>query len=191
YLAICRPFQYHSVMSKHRVIKLVCLFWLTPCCIITVNTLLIARLNLCSSYINRLLCVNWSIVALACYPNETFINGIFSNFILTIYVIHGAFIFWSYIYIVKNCANSIENRAKFMQTSVPHLVSLFTFIITSLIDVVFIRFVSENIPKALKNFISIELFVIPLIMNPLIYGFKLTKVQNRFIRLVAFKNNKH
>ena len=32
YVAICRPLQYHSIMSKQRLTKLVCFSWLTPFC---------------------------------------------------------------------------------------------------------------------------------------------------------------
>uniref|UniRef100_A0A3Q3B5Z1 Olfactory receptor 13-like n=1 Tax=Kryptolebias marmoratus TaxID=37003 RepID=A0A3Q3B5Z1_KRYMA len=187
YLAICQPLDYHTLMSKQKVIKLVCIFWITPVCIMSVNIFLTYRLKLCSSYINRLLCVNWSIVALACFPNETSINGTFAYITMTIYVCHGVFIVWSYIYIVKRCAKSMENRAKFMQTCVPHLVSLFTFVVTVLIDSVHLRLVSKDIPKSLQNFVAIEFLVIPPVLNPLIYGFKLTKVRNRIIRLVVSK----
>ncbi|XP_037542247.1 olfactory receptor 1496-like [Nematolebias whitei] len=185
YLAICQPLEYHTLMSKQRVIKFVCIFWLTPVCIMTVNILLTYRLKLCSSYINRLICVNWSIVALACFPNETFMNGLFAYITMIIYVFHGVFIVWSYIYIVKRCAKSMENRAKFMQTCVPHLVSLIIFVVTLLIDSVNLRLAEKGIPKAVQNFVAIEFLIIPPMLNPLIYGFKCTKVRSRIIRFVV------
>ncbi|XP_037542249.1 olfactory receptor 1019-like [Nematolebias whitei] len=188
YLAICQPLKYHTLMSKQRAIKLMCIFWLTPVCIVSVSTFLTSRLKLCSSSINRLFCANWSIVALACFPNETFINGVVVYFVLTVYVLHGVFIAWSYVYIVKRCAKSMENRAKFMQTCVPHLVSLMTFIITTMIDVTFMRLVSQELPKNIQNFVTIEYLIFPPIINPLIYGFKLTKVRNRIFRLFASEN---
>ncbi|XP_017276140.1 olfactory receptor 2K2-like [Kryptolebias marmoratus] len=188
YLAICHPLDYHTLMSKQKVIKLACIFWLTPVCLVVVSIFLTYRLKLCGSYINRLLCVNWTMVSLACFPSETVINGVISYLTITLYGFHGLFLVWSYIFIVKRCAGSIENRAKFMQTCVPHLVSLFTFIVTVLIDITFMRLVSKDIPEALKNFVAIEFLVIPPIINPLIYGFKLTKIRNRIIRLIAREN---
>ncbi|XP_030613972.1 olfactory receptor 5F1-like [Archocentrus centrarchus] len=187
YVAICQPLKYHSIMSKQSVIKLVCFSWLTNFCIIATNVFLTLRLNLCSPYISRLFCVNWSIVQLACFPEQTAINGIVTNITIIVYLLHGAFIVWSYMYIIKTCVNSIENRAKFMQTCVPHLLSLFIFVVTILFDIISLRISSKELPQTLKNFVSIELLVIPPIMNPLIYGFKLTKIRKRICVILKTK----
>uniref|UniRef100_A0A3Q0S597 G-protein coupled receptors family 1 profile domain-containing protein n=1 Tax=Amphilophus citrinellus TaxID=61819 RepID=A0A3Q0S597_AMPCI len=183
YVAICQPLKYHSIMSNQRVIRLVCFSWLTTFCIMVINNFLTSRLTLCSPYISRLFCLNWSIVQLACFPEQTTINGIFVNITIIIYLLHGAFIVWSYMYIIKTCVNSTENRAKFMQTCVPHLLSLFIFFVTILFDVINMRLGSKELPQTLKNFVSVEFLVIPPIMNPLIYGFKLTKIRKRICTL--------
>ncbi|XP_053295165.1 olfactory receptor 2AT4-like [Pleuronectes platessa] len=188
YVAICRPLQYHSIMSKQRLMKLVCFSWFTPFCIIGANICLTSRLKLCSPYIARLFCVNWLIVALACFQAETMVNSIVAYITILIYVFHGVFIVWSYIYIIRTCVNSIENRAKFMQTCVPHLFSLITFVFAILFDIMNIRFDLKKLPQPFKNFIAIEFLVIPPLMNPLIYGFKLTKIRNRLREIVTLKN---
>ncbi|XP_060944974.1 olfactory receptor 4B13-like [Limanda limanda] len=187
YLAICRPLQYHSIMSKQNIMKLMCFSWLTPFCLMAINICLTSRLKLCSPYIARLFCVNWVIVALACFPAETMVNSIVAYMTLLIYVFHGVFIVWSYIYIIRTCVNSIENRAKFMQTCVPHLFSLITFIFTILFDLMNVRFDSKKLPQPFKNFVAVEFLVIPPLMNPLIYGFKLTKIRNRFLGYLTFR----
>ncbi|XP_069388908.1 olfactory receptor 4B13-like [Paralichthys olivaceus] len=189
YVAICRPLQYHSVMSKQRLIKLVCFSWSTPFCIMGINICLTSRLKLCSPYIARLFCVNWLIVTLACFPAETMANSIAAYITILLYVSLGVFIVWSYIHLIKTCVNSTENRAKFMQTCVPHLLSLITFLFTILYDVMNQRFSSKQIPLPLKNFVAIEFLVIPPIMNPLIYGFKLTKIRNRLRGIVSLKTS--
>ncbi|XP_022596760.1 olfactory receptor 11H6-like [Seriola dumerili] len=187
YVAICRPLEYHSIMSKQRLFKLVCFSWLTPFCIIATNISLTSRLKLCSPYIARLFCVNWVIVTLACFPAQTIINNIVAYITIIIYVCHGCFIVWSYMYLIKTCVNSIENRAKFMQTCVPHLFSLLTFLATIVFDVMSMRFGSKDLPQNLQNFVAIEFLVIPPIMNPLIYGFKLTKIRNRILNVITLK----
>ncbi|XP_060945029.1 olfactory receptor 11H6-like [Limanda limanda] len=184
YVAICRPLQYHSVMSKQRLMKLVCFSCLTPFCIVGINICLTSRLKLCSPYIARLFCVNGIIVTLACSPDETMVNNIVAYVSILFYVFHGVFIVWSYIYLVRTCVNSTENRAKFMQTCVPHLFSLITFLFTVLFDLMNVRFGSKKLPQTFKNFIAVEFLVIPPLMNPLIYGFKLTKIRNRLQRLL-------
>ncbi|XP_047227365.1 olfactory receptor 10G9-like [Girardinichthys multiradiatus] len=187
YLAICRPLEYHSVMPKQRVITLVSLAWLIPFSFIAVNTFLTFRLKLCSPHLNRLICLNWSIVMLACFPAETTVNSIVGNLTIVFYTLHFLLIVWSYIFLIKTCVGSIENRRKFMQTCVPHLISLFTFSLTLLFDVIYIRFGSKDLPQTFKNFVSIEFLIIPPIMNPLIYGFKLTKIRKKILSVATMK----
>uniref|UniRef100_A0A8P4K7H8 G-protein coupled receptors family 1 profile domain-containing protein n=1 Tax=Dicentrarchus labrax TaxID=13489 RepID=A0A8P4K7H8_DICLA len=187
YVAICRPLEYHSVMSKQRLIKLVCYSWFTPFCIIAINIFLTSRVKLCSPHIAKLFCVNWIIVKLACFPAETIINNIVAYITIIIYVFHGVFIVWSYVYLIKTCVNSMDNRAKFMQTCVPHLTSLFSFLLTILLDIMLIRYGSKDFPQTLQNFIAIEFLIIPPIVNPLIYGFKLSGIRNRILCFVNIK----
>ncbi|XP_030285111.1 olfactory receptor 1D2-like [Sparus aurata] len=187
YVAVCRPLEYHSVMSKQRLITLVCFSWLMPFFIIAANICLTSRLKLCSPYITGSLCVNWTIVKLACFPAETAVNNIAAYITIIIYLFHGFFIFLSYMYLVKTCVNSVENRAKFMQTCVPHLMSLFTFLVSLLFNVIIIRFGSKDFPQTFQNFVAIEILVTPPLINPLIYGFKLTKIRKRILVVLTFK----
>ncbi|KAF7656938.1 hypothetical protein LDENG_00034270 [Lucifuga dentata] len=189
YLAICQPLQYHSIMTKQRLVQLVCFSWITPFCIFSVNVFLTARLRLCSSNINRLFCVNWVIVKLACSPADTHINSIIAYITIILYVLHGFLIIWSYMCLIKTCLRSVENRRKFMQTCVPHLTSLISFLVAILFDLMHMRFGSKDTPQILQNFAAIEFLVIPPIMNPLIYGFKLMKIRNRILNCVYFKMN--
>ncbi|CAL8341471.1 unnamed protein product [Boreogadus saida] len=139
--------------------------------------ILTSRLTLCSAKIQRLYCVNWVIVLLACPSNNTLVHSIVAYLTILVYVFHGLLIVWSYIYLVRTCRGSMENRKKFMQTCVPHLTCMLTFMSTVVFDIMYIeRFGSKNIAPSLQNFIAIEFLIISPIMNPLIYGFKLTKV---------------
>ncbi|XP_029315146.1 olfactory receptor 11H6-like [Cottoperca gobio] len=184
YLAICQPLHYHSVMTKRRLSQLICFSWLTPFCIFSVNVLLTSRLKLCGTNIKRLLCVNWIIVKLACSEADSFANKVAAYFTIVIYVSHGFFIIWTYMHIIRSCVRSKEDRVKFMQTCVPHLTSLVTFLVVIVFDLMHMRFGSTNLPQSLENFIGIGFLLIPPVMNPLIYGFKLTKVRNRILGLV-------
>ncbi|XP_030285362.1 olfactory receptor 52D1-like [Sparus aurata] len=187
YVAICRPLEYHSVMSKQRLIKLVCFSWLTPFCMMGINMFLTSRLKLCSPYITRLYCVNWIIVKLACFPAETVVNDIVAYTIIIIYLFHGLFIVISYMFLIKTCADCIEKKAKFMQTCVPHLTALLIFLVSILLEIMIMRFGSKDLPQSLQNFFSIEFLVIPPLLNPLIYGLKLTKIRKRILVVVTLK----
>ncbi|CAI5656508.1 unnamed protein product [Oreochromis niloticus] len=187
YLAICRPLHYHSFMTKRRLSQLVCFSWLTPFCIFSINVILTTRLRLCGINIQRVLCVNWLIVKLACPEADTFSNNISSYLTIIFYISHGFFIMWTYMHLIKTCVRSRENRVKFMQTCVPHLISLITFLVVMIFDSMYLRFGSRDLPQSLQNFITIEFLIIPPVMNPLIYGFKLTKIRNRILSLIYLK----
>ncbi|KAM9342754.1 olfactory receptor 4B13-like [Pholidichthys leucotaenia] len=186
YLAICRPLHYHSFMTKQKLSGLVCFSWLTPFSIFSINVLLTSRLKLCGSKIQKLFCVNWIIFKLACSDAETLSNDIISYATILIYISHGLFIIWTYMHLIRTCARSKDDRVKFMQTCVPHLVSLIVFLVVILFDLMYMRLFSTDLPLNLQNFIAIEFLLIPPVMNPLIYGFKLTKIRNRILSLVYF-----
>ncbi|XP_054471795.1 olfactory receptor 4S2-like [Anoplopoma fimbria] len=187
YVAICRPLHYLSVMTKRRLAQLICFSWLTPFSIFSINVLLTSRLKLCGTKIERLFCVNWVIVKLTCYDTDTFSNNMVAYFTMFIYVSHGFFIIWTYMHLIRTCVRSKEERVKFMQTCVPHVVSLVTFLFVILFDLMYMRFGSTDLPQSIQNFIAIEFLLIPPVMNPLIYGFKLTKIRNRILSLVCFE----
>uniref|UniRef100_A0A3B4GGJ6 G-protein coupled receptors family 1 profile domain-containing protein n=1 Tax=Pundamilia nyererei TaxID=303518 RepID=A0A3B4GGJ6_9CICH len=153
YLAICRPLHYHSFMTKKRLSQLVCFSWLTPLCILSINILLTSRLTLCRSKIEKVFCVNWVIVKLACSDTDTLLNSVVSYVTIIIYLSHGFFIMWTYMHLIKTSVRSKEDRAKFMQTCVPHLTSLITFLIVILFDLMYMRFGSADLPQSLQNFI--------------------------------------
>uniref|UniRef100_A0A3Q0SWG0 G-protein coupled receptors family 1 profile domain-containing protein n=1 Tax=Amphilophus citrinellus TaxID=61819 RepID=A0A3Q0SWG0_AMPCI len=168
YLAICRPLHYHSFMTKRRLSQLVCFSWLTPLCIFSINAVQTSRLKLCSINIQRVLCLNWLIVKLACPEADIFSKNITAYAIAVIYVSHGFFIIWTYMHLIKTCVRSREDRSKFMQTCVPHLISLIVFLVVMFFDPAYKQFGSMDLSRSLQNFIAIEFLLIPPVMNPLI-----------------------
>uniref|UniRef100_A0A3P9C341 G-protein coupled receptors family 1 profile domain-containing protein n=1 Tax=Maylandia zebra TaxID=106582 RepID=A0A3P9C341_9CICH len=182
YMAICRPLHYHSFMTKRRLSQLVCFSWLTPFCVFAINVLLTARLKLCGIKIQRALCLNWLIVKLACPEADTFSNNISAYVILVVYLSHWLFIIWTYIYLIKTC-----DRVKFTQTCVPHLTSVIINVTVMAFDSMYLRFGSRDLSQSLQNFIALEFLIITPVTNPLMYGFKLTKIRNRILSLIHLK----
>ncbi|XP_026001498.1 olfactory receptor 10Z1-like [Astatotilapia calliptera] len=187
YMAICRPLHYYSFMTKRRLSQLVCFSWLTPFCIFAINVVLTARLKLCGIKIQRALCLNWLIVKLACPEADTFSNNVSAYVILVVYLSHWLFIIWTYIYIIKTCVRSREDRVKFTQTCVPHLTSVIINFTVMVFDSMYLRFVSRDLPQSLQNFITLEFLIIRPVMYPLMYGFNLTKIRNRISSLIYLK----
>ncbi|XDV31709.1 hypothetical protein PO909_002672 [Leuciscus waleckii] len=161
YVAICRPLEYHSIMTN--------------------QIILISRLTLCGSTIEKLFCEIWAVAKLSCF--STTVNNVFGYIVILTYFGHAVFIFCSYIHLIRKCIKSIESRHKFMQTCVPHLVSLINVTVALLFDVLYSRYGSKNVPQSLRNFMALEFLLVPPILNPLIYGLNLTTVRQQVMRM--------
>ncbi|XP_046903811.1 olfactory receptor 1030-like [Hypomesus transpacificus] len=181
YVAICRPLEYHSVMTRQRVAWLVSYPWLSTICLMTVSTILTSKLRLCGSHLEKLYCANWPIVKLSC--TSMTVNNIMGYITILFYVGHITFIVCSYVFLIKSCLKSIENRGKFMQTCMPHLLSLINVAVALLFEVFYSRYGSTDVSQNFQNFMAVQFLVIPPILNPLIYGLKLKQIRNRIFSL--------
>ncbi|XP_075968243.1 olfactory receptor 4B13-like [Anarhichas minor] len=179
YVAICRPLVYHSVMTKHRVCVFVCFAWLIPFFLLLISTVTTATSRLCGSHIPKIYCVNSLIGKLAC--SASIANIAFPAFNYTFYSGHFLFIIWSYINLIRTCLKSKEKRTKFMQTCVPHLFCLLTLFVCLFFDLLYMRVGSKHLEQSTRNFIAIEFLLIPPMINPVIYGLKLTQIRNRIL----------
>ncbi|XP_016327347.1 olfactory receptor 52K1-like [Sinocyclocheilus anshuiensis] len=181
YVAICRPLEYHSIMTNQRVLQCILFCWLTPFFCMSVLIILIARLTLCDSTIEKLYCEIWAVAKLSCF--STTLNNVFGYIVILAYFGHAVLIFCSYIHLIKKCMKSIESRHKFIQTCVPHLLSLINVTTALLFDVLYSRYGSKNLPQGVRNFMALEFLLVPPILNPLIYGLNLKTIRQQVIRL--------
>ncbi|XP_030633754.1 olfactory receptor 11A1-like [Chanos chanos] len=186
YVAICWPLEYHSRITNHTIIKCIIFSWLTPLFCIGTLVALTTRLTLCGSVIDKLYCENWAIVKLSC--SSTMVNNVTGYFVIITYFCHALFIFCSYIRLIGACQRSTENRSRFMQTCIPHLAVLFNFAVALLFDLMYSRYGSRTFPQGLRNFLALELLFVPPIVNPIIYGLKLTKIRKQIMKLYLRNN---
>uniref|UniRef100_H3BW73 Olfactory receptor n=1 Tax=Tetraodon nigroviridis TaxID=99883 RepID=H3BW73_TETNG len=186
YVAVCQPLHYHNkITKKTRVSVLGFLSWFIPLYCMFMNSASLFGVKLCSSHIGKVYCVNWMIVTIACSPPR--VNSMIAYFNILLYFGHFVFIIWSYIYMIRSCLSSKEDQRRFMQTCLPHLISLVVFSVTVLLDLMYMRFGQVNVSPHLSNFMAIEFLLIPPFVNPFIYGFKLTKVWNRIASVLHLK----
>ncbi|XP_012682508.2 olfactory receptor 6N2-like [Clupea harengus] len=181
YLAICRPLEYHSKMTSNTVIKCIMFSWVSPFLCMLFAIVLTSTLTLCGSNIDKVYCENWSVVKLSCYP--TSVNNIFGYNVIIVYFIHFLFIMCSYIKLVGASIKSKEGRNRFMQTCMPHLLSLLNVTVALLFDVMFTRYGTRTFSQDLQNFLAMDFLILPPILNPLIYGLKLTRIRNQVLKL--------
>nr|XP_020444605.1 olfactory receptor 10H2-like [Monopterus albus] len=90
YVAICRPLEYHFVMSPRRTAVLVALSWLVPLCSKLMVVILTSTLKLCGSHIEKIYCENWAVVKLACSSTKAI--DIYGLIVMTFYIGHFLFI---------------------------------------------------------------------------------------------------
>ncbi len=108
YVAICRPLEYHSVMTSQRILECMLFCWLSPFVCMCVAIVLTSKLTLCGSSIEKLYCENWSVVKLSCF--STTVNNVIGYVIIIIYFGHAVLIFCSYIHLIGKCKKSTEGR---------------------------------------------------------------------------------
>ncbi|XP_037542810.1 olfactory receptor 7G1-like [Nematolebias whitei] len=181
YLAICRPLQYHVIMTKQWVVFLVCFSRLVPSICLSVGVILTATLTLCGSHIDKLYCDNWSVVMLSCH--STMSNNIFGYCVILLYFLHAVYIICSYVQLVKFSLKYQDCRKKFLQTCTPHLFCLVNVTAALFFDLMYGRYGSKYLEQSLKNFMAIQFLIIPPLLNPIIYGFNLTEVRRSLLRL--------
>ena len=106
YVAICRPLEYHSVMTRQRVAQLVSFSWLVPLGLVSTAIIFTSWLKLCGSHIQKLYCAPWLVAKLSCAPtswmtSSTPINVV-ANVTILFYVILGIFIVFTYVQLIRS-----------------------------------------------------------------------------------------
>ncbi|XP_061072193.1 olfactory receptor 1-like [Conger conger] len=181
YIAICKPLNYHSIVTPRKVIQLLIFTWLLTLCETSIGMGLLVRLPLCGFNIDKLYCTVWAVVKLSCV--DTTINNIYGTILSFFHVSQVVLIMISYINVVRASVRSQEGRNKFMQTCLPHLISLTNFTVSIIFDVMYARYGPTTRLLALRNFMSLEYLVVPPILNPLIYGLKMNQIRRRIFRI--------
>ncbi|XP_074534803.1 olfactory receptor 51E1-like [Halichoeres trimaculatus] len=176
YLAICYPLQYNSYMTFKRVSVLIAAAWLIACLSIVCMVSLSSNLQLCWNVINYIYCNNYSIVKLAC--SDTRVNNIYGLccLVLTI-ILPMVLIFYTYMRILRICfSGSKQTRQKAVSTCTPHLVSVFNFSFGCCFEVIQSRFEMNSLSPLVPLFLSLYLIISQPLLNPIIYGLKMSKI---------------
>ncbi|KAM9317841.1 olfactory receptor 6N1-like [Pholidichthys leucotaenia] len=179
YLAICRPLQYQVLMTPQKVAKLLLLTWFFSMLETAVGITLTSRLPLCGRHIPKIFCTNWEVVKLSC--SDTTLNDIYGYILMLSLLVETGFIVVSYAYLIQASIRSRANRRKFIQTCLPHLITLLIFATSILFDNMYSRY-SRGTPGPLENALAAEFLVIPPIINPIIYGMNLQQIRTRILR---------
>ncbi|XP_063060803.1 olfactory receptor 10A6-like [Engraulis encrasicolus] len=181
YVSICHPLQYNSIMTPTKVTSLIVAPWLFSFVQFAVNVSLSVRLKLCGNIIEKVWCDNYLLIRQAC--SDTTIVNIYGLF-MTIVVIVGplALILFSYVRIFKVTFSNGPNK-KSLNTCVPHIVSLLNYSITVSFAVFQSRVSKGNVPPTLRIIILVFLLIMTPLLNPIMFGLKLTKIRDAYKKL--------
>ncbi|XP_076832080.1 olfactory receptor 4E1-like [Brachyhypopomus gauderio] len=185
YVSICKPLEYLCIMTYQKVMKLLAFSWLFSLLQTSIGVGLTARTPLCGNDIDKLYCSNWEVVKLFCRDMD--IMDIYGHFLILSHVSQIAFIIVSYVKIIRASLQSKAGRIKFMQTCLPHLISLTYFTFSLLFDVMYARHSKSQGQQALHNIMGMEFLVVPPLLNPVIYGMKLTQMRRQFVKMYVTK----
>ncbi|XP_077088813.1 olfactory receptor 52E8-like [Siphateles boraxobius] len=180
HVAICQPLDYHIKLNRFSCCILLAFCWILPLVYMIICVVLSNRLKLCKYHINKLYCDNWSIVKLSC--ESTLINNIYGIFVISFYSCLCVFIIFSYIKLLIACKASLESRRKFWQTCVPHIITVLNYIVAVFFDSMYSRYGSSDVSEYLRNFLALEMLIVPPLINPVIYGLKLQEVRKRILK---------
>ncbi|CAN9511224.1 unnamed protein product [Ophioblennius macclurei] len=179
YVAICRPLQYRTLMTSRCVATLLLLTWTFSMLEAAGGIILTAMLPICGRHIRKIFCTNWEVVKLSC--SDTIANNIY-GFSLTIsHMLQTALILVSYGHLVRASIRSRSDRRKFVQTCLPHLLTLLVFAASLVFDIMYSRYGGAGTLQLLRNVLAAEFLVVPPLVNPAIYGMNLQQIRARIL----------
>ncbi|XP_062409047.1 olfactory receptor 1468-like [Sardina pilchardus] len=181
FVAVCMPLEYHSVMTPQRVLYLLLFTWLFSLTETIIGGLLTGRLPMCGRHIAKIYCSNYPMLKLSCV--DTTVNNIYAYVLMLIHVSEAILVIISYVCIIRTSLRSKSGWAKFMQTCLPHMITLINFNVALLFDLFDARYGSNQKSQAIRNFLAVEFLIVPPLLNPLIYGITLTKIRRRIIKI--------
>ena len=184
YVAICKPLEYHSIITKQKVLKLLIFTWLYSLIETSAGVALTAQISLCGNDIDKLYCFNWDVVKLSC--TDVTVQNVYGYIFIFSHGSQAVLIIVSYIRIIRASLKSKTERVKFMQTCLPHLITLSNFTISLLFDILCARYGEGQELQALRNVFGIEFLVVPPLLNPIIYGLKMTHIRHRLLKIYSF-----
>ncbi|KAG8432041.1 hypothetical protein GDO86_019947 [Hymenochirus boettgeri] len=163
--------------DRYVIYKLIAAAFLYTFFWITIHVILTSRLPLCDSVILKIYCDNWSVVRLSCV--DTTVNNAYGILtIVAIPVVMPILIFISYVEILRVCARSSKDfRSKALQTCAPHLISITNYLFDVLFELTLYRYTPTNVPYGFRVFMSLNFLVVPPLLNPLVYGFKIQELR--------------
>ncbi|XP_030633776.1 olfactory receptor 6N1-like [Chanos chanos] len=186
YVCICKPLQYHIIMTPTKVRLLLGLMYIFILCSLAVQGYLNSRLSICKFTINKLFCVSLAVANLACV--KTALDNLYDLWLLLVFSVLPPFlVVLSYIKILIVSIKASESaQKKALNTCVPHLITFINFSSAILSSVVYSSF-NYSFSNEVSIFMSIHFILIPPLLNPLIYGIRTQEIKRSIAKILKRK----
>lgn len=183
YVAVCKPLQYHNIMTAKKVKLLLGAAYIFPICLLGAQIFMTSQMPLCGYTVNKLLCDNLALVSLSCV--KTVFGDLYGLALVVIFVVFPLlFVIMSYFKILLISLKASANaKKKALKTCLPHLITFINFSSATFFSVIYNR-LNYYLTKELHVFISVHILIIPPLLHPIIYGIKTEKISQSFIKLL-------
>ncbi|XP_036454976.1 olfactory receptor 10A6-like [Colossoma macropomum] len=179
YVSICKPLQYHIIMTPTKVRMLLAVVYIFSICFLAVQVHLTSSVPLCRYTVNKLYCDNLAVVSLACLKSALVdLYGLVGVIIFVVCPL--SLVIMSYVRILFVSLKASANaKRKALKTCAPHLITFINFSSASLFSVIYNR-LNNYLPKELNVFMSVHFILIPPLLHPLIYGMRTETIRKSF-----------
>ncbi|XP_028818702.1 olfactory receptor 52E4-like [Denticeps clupeoides] len=186
YVSICKPLQYHIIMTPNKVRILLAVAYLIPIICLSLQVFLTSKLPLCRYTIDKLFCDNLAFVNLSCAKsNVGNIYGLFLVFLLAIFPFISVIL--SYVRILM-VSYRVSEKAQMtaLKTCAPHLITFINFSSAVFFSVGYNR-INYYMPKEINVLMSLHFILIPPLLHPVIYGINTQDIRKSMCKIIRRK----
>ncbi|XP_064168274.1 olfactory receptor 52E4-like [Anguilla rostrata] len=186
YVSICKPLQYHSIMTPGKVKTLLTMANVVPMSTLSLLVYLISTMPLCRYTIKNLFCDAITLLNLSCVKSDV-ISLIGIGMLAGLVVSPCIIILLSYAVILNvSLKASKDAQKKALSTCSPHLITFINFGVATLFFAIYHRF-SSFLQGEVYILLTADWFAIPPLLNPVIYGIRTQEIRKCFVKTVRKK----
>ncbi|XP_012661649.1 olfactory receptor 51G2-like [Otolemur garnettii] len=188
YVAISRPLHYSSILTNSVIARIGLAIVVRAIIAQVPLPILLRRLCFCrSNVLSHSYCLHPDILKLSC--SNTRVNSIFGLFmVLSNMGLDFLLILFSYLLILKTVLSiaSYGGRLKALNTCISHLCAVVLFFTPMICLSILYRF-GQKFPPNLYVLLANMHFLIPPVMNPIVYVVKTKQIRDKILRLFIKK----
>ncbi|OCT96267.1 hypothetical protein XELAEV_18013942mg [Xenopus laevis] len=191
YVAICRPLRYHNIMTKRLLVSLTFMLLILSFVLVCPLVVFTSMIQFCkSNIILNFACENMALLSLACGgTTRPQIAGLIIRILVA--VIDVSLILISYtsiIYTVMKTATG-KSRHKALNTCGTHLLVAMVVYACGLVSSIVYR-METTLSTDVKNLFTAIYLLMPAVLNPFIYGLRVSEIRKRLVEYWRKKMNK-